>query len=87
MGLSCRRTSTTTKEQDISTGPRVMLLFGRLATRPKIDKRSKPEDEYTGRPMGDWEVKGGVQNEEAWALPSTTCGETGGLGGDGRSVA
>lgn len=86
MGWSYRRTSTTTNEHDISTGPRVMLLFGRLATRPRIDKRSKPEDEYTGRPRGDWAEKGGGQNE-VWALLSVTGGGTGGLGDDGRTVA
>ena len=53
MGESYRLTSTTTKEQDMSTGPRVILGFGRVATRPKMDKRSKPEDEYTGRPIED----------------------------------
>jgi hypothetical protein len=53
MGLSYRVGSTTTKEQDTSTGPRVMLVFGRVATRPKIDKRSKPEDEFKGGPRKD----------------------------------
>ncbi len=62
-----------------------MLLFGRLATRPRIDKRSKPEDEYTGRPRGDGEEKEGAQKEEeeGRTLLSATGGGTGGLGNDG----
>lgn len=60
-----------------------MLLFGRLATRPRMDKRSKPEDEYTGRPRGDGEEKGGVQKEEDWAPFSATGGGTGYWGDEG----
>jgi hypothetical protein len=51
-----------------------------------MDKRSKPEDEYTGRPRGGWEEKADVQNKEFWALLSETGG-TGGLEDDGRRVA
>lgn len=76
MGLSYRRTSTTTKEQDISTGPRVMVGFFRLAMRTRIGKRSKPEDEYIGRPRGDGAESGGG-HKEAWVLHSATGGGTG----------
>jgi hypothetical protein len=47
-----------------------------------MDKRSKPEDEYTGRPRGDGEEKGGVQKEEDWAF-SATGGGTGYWGDEG----
>lgn len=86
MGLSYRRTSTTTKEQDMSTGPRLMVGFFRLAMRTRIGKRSKPEDEYIGRPRGDGAESAGG-HEEAWEQLSATGGGTGGgLGEDRRAL-
>lgn len=63
-----------------------MVGFCRLAMRTRMGKRSKPEDEYTGRPRGDGAERGGGQKKEAWALLSATGGGTGGgLGEDGRT--
>jgi hypothetical protein len=51
-----------------------------------MGKRSKPEEEYTGRPIGDGADMEGCQKEEAWALLSASGGGTGGgLGEDGRT--
>lgn len=61
MGLSCRRTSTTTNEQVRSTGPREILGLGRFTTRARMERRSNPELEYTGRPRDD-----GAANENAF---------------------
>lgn len=34
----------------MSTGPSTILGLGRVTTRARIDRRSKPDAEYTGRP-------------------------------------
>lgn len=52
MGASRRRTSTTTKLQVMSTGPSIILGLGRVATLASMRSMSKPEAEYSGRPLG-----------------------------------
>jgi hypothetical protein len=45
-----------TNEHDRSTGPSGMVGLGRLTTRERMERTSKPEAEYTGRPIVDGAV-------------------------------
>jgi hypothetical protein len=63
-----------TNEQDKSTGPSWMVGLGRFTTRERMERTSKPEAEYTGRPSPDGAVKGRDGRSEGRAFVSAYDG-------------